>query len=83
MNLLKSRIKSMIVERLFLPIEPNSIADDASLMETYDIDSVALFELVVGLESEFGISMEDMEFSPATFETVNSMAALVEEKQAG
>ncbi len=73
----------MIVERLFLPVEPDSIADDASLMETYDIDSVALFELVVGLESEFGVSLEDMEFTPATFETVNSMAALVEEKQEG
>ncbi len=83
MNSLKSRIKIMIVERLFLPVEPNAIADDASLMETYDIDSVALFELVVGLESEFGVSMEDMEFSPATFETVNSMAALVEAKQEG
>lgn len=82
MNSLKSRIKNMIVERLFLPVEPNSIADDASLMETYDIDSVALFELVVGLESEFDISMEDMEFSPDNFETVNAMAALIESKQA-
>ncbi len=82
MNNLKSRIKNMIVERLFLPVEPDSIADDASLMETYDIDSVALFELVVGLESEFDISMEDMEFSPANFETVNAMAALIESKQA-
>ena len=81
MNSLKSRIKTMIVERLFLPVDANAIADDASLMETYDIDSVALFELVVGLESEFGISLEDTEFSPSTFETVNSMAALVESKQ--
>ena len=83
MNPLKSRIKTMIVERLFLPVDPKTIADDAPLMETYDIDSVALFELVVGLEDEFGVSMEDMEFTPATFETVNSIAALVEEKQAG
>ena len=81
MNPLKSRIKTMIVERLFLPIEPGSIPDDAPLMETYDIDSVALFELVVGLESEFGVSLEDLEFTPATFESVNSMAALVEAKQ--
>lgn len=68
----------MIVERLFLPVDPKTIADDAPLMETYDIDSVALFELVVGLEDEFGISMEDLDFSPATFETVDSIAALVE-----
>ena len=83
MNPLKSRIKTMIVERLFLPVDPKTIADDAPLMETYDIDSVALFELVVGLEDDFGVSMEDTEFSPATFETVNSIAALVEAKQAG
>ena len=82
MKPLKSRIKNMIVERLFLPVAPDSIADDASLMETYDIDSVALFELVVGLEDEFEVSMEDMEFSPANFETVNAMAALIESKQA-
>ena len=40
MNSTKSRIKTMIVERLFLPVDPSAIADDASLMETYDIDSV-------------------------------------------
>ena len=72
----------MIVEQLFLPVESDSIADDISLMETYDIDSVALFTLAVGLESEFGISMEDVEFSPANFETVNAMAQLVESKDA-
>ena len=82
MKPLKSRVKAMIVEQLFLPIEPDSIADDASLMEEYDIDSVSLFTLAVGLETEFGISMEDVEFSPANFETVNAMAALIESKQA-
>ena len=81
MNNLKSRIKTMIVEQLFLPVEPDSIADDAALMETYEIDSVSLFTLAVGLETEFGVSMEDIEFSPANFETVNAMAALVESKQ--
>lgn len=80
MNSLKPRIKNMIVEQLFLPVEPDSISDEAPLMETYDIDSVALFTLAVGLETEFGISMEDVEFSPANFETVNAMAALIESK---
>ena len=83
MNNLKSRIKTMIVEQLFLPVEPASIGDDVSLMEEYEIDSVSLFTLAVGLESEFDVSMEDTEFSPANFETVNAMAALVEAKQSG
>ncbi len=81
MNELKSQVKSMIVERLFLDVAPNEIADDSPLMETYDIDSVALFELVVGLEDEFGVTMEDADFQVDTFRTVNSIAAFVQERQ--
>ncbi len=81
MEELKIRIKNLIVERLFLSVAPNSIADDAPLMETYDIDSVALFELVVGLEDEFGIAMEDVDFQIDTFRTVNSITAFVQDRQ--
>ena len=79
-NVLKSRLKTMIVERLFLDIEPTDIADDTPLMETYDVDSVALFELVVGLEEEFGVAMDEVDFQIDTFQDVNSIAAFVREK---
>ena len=78
---LKQRIKRMIVERLFLSVTPGEIADEAPLMDAFGIDSVALFELVVGLEEEFEISMEDADFKIDTFRTVNSIAAFIEEKQ--
>ena len=78
---LKENLKKMIVERLFLKVQPEEIADDAPLMETYGIDSVALFELVVGLEEDFGITLEDEEFSLDLFASVNSIADLVERKQ--
>ena len=82
MNDLNLQIKKMIVERLFLNVTPGEIADDAPLMETFGIDSVALFELVVGLEDEFGVAMEDADFQVSTFKTVNSIAAFVESKRA-
>lgn len=82
MNDLNLQIKKMIVERLFLNTTPGEIADDAPLMETFGIDSVALFELVVGLEDEFGVAMEDADFQVSTFKTVNSIAAFVESKRA-
>lgn len=82
MNELKTRLKKMIVERLFLPVSPSEIADDAPLMETYNIDSVALFELVVGLEDEFGISLEDADFQISAFQSVDAMAAFVSKKGA-
>ena len=81
MDELKSQIKRMIVERLFLDVLPTDIADGAPLMETYGVDSVALFELVVGLEDEFGVAMEDVEFDISAFRDVNSIAAFVQEKQ--
>ena len=82
MNDLNLQIKKMIVERLFLNVTPEEIADDAPLMETFGIDSVALFELVVGLEDEFGVAMEDADFQVSTFKTVSSIAAFVESKRA-
>lgn len=80
---LKPKLKAMIVERLFLNVAPEDIKDDEPLMETYNIDSVALFEVVVGLEEDFGVSMEDDEFNLDLFENVNTIADFVEKKQAG
>ncbi|MEN6303042.1 MAG: phosphopantetheine-binding protein [Armatimonadia bacterium] len=78
---LKQQIKDMIVERLFLNVEPADIVDDANLMDSYGIDSVNLFEIVVGLEEDFGISLEDADFNTETFSTVDSIAAYVAEKR--
>lgn len=79
---LKMRIKRMIVERLFLDVTPREIADDAPLMETYGIDSVALFELVVGLEEEFDLQLEDTDFQIDTFKSVDSIATFLHAKGA-
>lgn len=80
---LKARIKAMMVERLFMPIEPDDIEDDKSLVTDYGVDSLNLLELVVGVEEEFGVSIGDTEFKVGNFETVSALAAFIEEKQAG
>lgn len=78
---LKQQIKEMIVERLFLDVDPAQIGDDENLMENYDIDSVNLFEIVVGMEEQFDISFEDEDFSVDLFATVNSLADFVDKKR--
>jgi acyl carrier protein len=80
MNDLKDRIRNLIVERLFLEVAPETIGDADNLMETLGVDSVALFELVVGLEDEFGLNMEDTDFQIDSFRSVNSIAEFVESK---
>lgn len=78
---LKQDIKEMIVERLFLNVAPEDIEDEANLMEEYNIDSVNLFEIVVGLEEVFDVSMEDTDFSVETFSTVQNIAEYVESRR--
>ncbi len=78
---LKQELKEMIVERLFLDVEPAQMGDNENLMENYEIDSVNLFEIVVGLEESFGISVEDEDFSVDLFATVDSLAEFVEQKR--
>jgi acyl carrier protein len=78
---LEDQLKVLLVERLFLKVAPEDIPEEASLMATYGIDSVALFELVVGLEEVFGLALEDEEFRLEHFATVRSIAAFVRSKQ--
>jgi len=74
---IEHQIKEIIVERLFLKITPEEIDDDALLMETLGVDSVSVFEIVVGLEDVFGINFDDDEFRIEAFRTVRSTAATV------
>ncbi len=76
----EDQLKEMIVERLFLPVQPGEISDDDLLMEKFEIDSVRLFEIVIGLEEVFDISLEDDEFSIERFESVKAIGGLVRDK---
>jgi len=76
----KAEIKNLLVERLFLRVQPEDIPDAAPLRETLGIDSVALFELIVGLEDVYGITFEENEFRLSLFEDVESIADFVEMK---
>jgi acyl carrier protein len=73
-------LRGMMVERLFLSLNPADLDLDANLMETYGIDSVQVSELVVGTEAAFGISFEDDDFDPTRFDTLRHIADLVRSK---
>ncbi len=78
---MKAEIKDLLVERLFLRVKSEDISDTAPLLESLGIDSVALFELVVGLEDVYGITFEEDEFRLSLFKDVESIADFVEQKQ--
>lgn len=77
---IQARVQNMIVDRLFLKIDPEELESDASLIDVYGVDSVSLLELVVGLEEEFGIELDDDDFNVAHFETVDAIEAFILER---
>ncbi len=80
---IEDRIKEMIVERLFLDVAPEDIGDDDPLMEKYDIDSVRLFEMVIGVEELFGIMIDEADFDVELFRNVRSIAGYIGKKNQG
>ncbi|MDD5707792.1 MAG: acyl carrier protein [Kiritimatiellae bacterium] len=75
-----TRLKQMIVDRLFLKVSPQALESESSLIDDYGVDSVCLLELVVGLEDEFGIQIEDGDFNVRNFESVAALRAFVQQR---
>ncbi len=77
---IEQKLKEMIVERLFLQVAPADMDTDASLVDTYGVDSVCLLELVVGLEDAFGIVIEDSDFDVRNFISVAALRDFVKSR---
>lgn len=59
------------------------LADDFKLIEARVIDSMAIFQLVSFIETEFGITWEPEELVLRNFETIANLAAFILSKQNG
>ena len=53
------------------------VSDDGSLLEAGVIDSTGAMELVVFLESEFGISVDDRDLVPENLDSISRIASFV------
>ncbi len=80
---IEDRTKELIVELLFLnDTAPSDIGEEDVLEETLGVDSVALFQIVAGLEEAFDVRFDDEDFDASSFRTVKDIADLVRGKQA-
>lgn len=81
---LQSRIQKLIVDRLKLDIEPESIDPAAPLFgEGLGLDSIDALELVLGIEQEFGVKIDDEEVGAQALSSVDALADFVAKKQSG
>ena len=77
---IEDRIKTMIVERLMLSAQPSELGDEDDLITKWNVESVQLMEIVIGLEEVFGVQLGDDEFSIKKFRTVKNIAEVVRGK---
>lgn len=73
---IEDRVKCVIVNTLSLEIDPVEIGDVLFGGEM-GLNSMAMIELVIGLEEEFGFEVSDEDLRAEVFESVQTMADYV------
>ncbi len=82
-NDLIEKVKQLIIQRLKLAdMTPEMIENDAPLFgEGLGLDSIDALELVLGLETEFGVVIPVAEVGKRVFQSVRTVAEYVLENQ--
>ena len=84
MNDLRKKLKELLIERLkFEDMTPDDIPDDEPLFAGgLGLDSIDALEIVVMLESEFGIKVKNESAAREHFRSIATLADYVGEKLA-
>ena len=75
------KIRTCIEELLREHDDHAEFGDAESLIRTGRLDSLAVVKLVMFLESAFAVDFARVEFDPQRFETVDEIAAIIEESR--
>jgi acyl carrier protein len=74
---IKSKIREIIVNIAEdMDIDEDKVTDDAHLIEDLELDSMALLEILAGIEKNFGVKIPETEFPELT--SINACVAKVE-----
>jgi len=74
----ETAIRQFLVEDVFYDRDLSSLGPEDSLLAKGLLDSMAILKTVTFCEEQFGITIPDQEVLPDHFESVRSIAKLVE-----
>ena len=77
---LKKQVRDFVVANFYVA-DPESLEDRASLLDQGIIDSTGVLEVIMFIESTFGVTVEDSEMLPENLDSIERIAAFVARKQ--
>jgi acyl carrier protein len=77
---LSVQLGGLIAEKI-LKQPGRNIQPDESLISSGLIDSFSLVDLALLVEDTYGVRIEDTELNAATFDTLNQLSGLIQERQ--
>jgi acyl carrier protein len=75
-DVLRARVKEMIVQCARLKIQPSELKDDWPLFDRekgLGLDSIDVLEIVVNVEKTFGVQIPDRETGEKVLQSVNTL----------
>lgn len=79
---IESQVRSYILENLMFSSNPADLASGESLLDRGVIDSTGVLEIVLFLETTFGVKVKDSEMLPENFDSVDNIVRFVGRLQA-
>jgi acyl carrier protein len=78
---LNQQIRDFVTTNFYVA-DPRSLEDRTSLLDQGIIDSTGVLEVIMFIESTFGVTVEDSEMLPENLDSIERIAAFVGRKQA-
>lgn len=69
-----------VIEEVLPELDVDTVDTSASITDDYDVNSVSIIKLLVGLEEKFNVEFEDSELSLNKYESFDDVIESVEKK---
>ncbi|MGZ4993708.1 MAG: acyl carrier protein [Methylobacter sp.] len=79
---MKKTIRQYILENLLFTEDESVLQDSDSFLDSGIIDSTGVMEIILFIEETFDIKVNDNEMLPVNLDSVNNLAAFIQQKQA-
>ena len=77
---LQQQIRDFVTSNFYVA-DPKALEDRTSLLDQGIIDSTGVLEVIMYIESTFGVTVEDSEMLPENLDSIERIAAFVARKQ--